>query len=97
MSTEWKPLEEVTTWIDWVLVAVVCLSVAGIGWWAASLTGDGDGWMTSTKCEKDEAKDCPQKLAMKVTGAGVVECASEAYMKCCKNNSRVMAGQEMVK
>ena len=45
--------------------------------------------MTSTKCEKDETKDCPQKMAITVTGAGVVECSSEAYMKCCKNNSRV--------
>ncbi len=36
------------------------------------------------QCDIDKAKICPQKAGHSISGAGVIECSSQAYFDCCR-------------
>lgn len=38
----------------------------------------------SLSCDHDPNKECPQKVGITITGAGIIGCSSKAYLGCCK-------------
>jgi len=50
----------------------------------------------NTNCDKDPKKKCPQKEGIRITGAGVVECRSDAYLSCCKCQEQLKMASQLI-